>query len=360
MRILFWVPYSTEGPSNRFRVEQYLPYLKQRGIAYSVHPFWESRVYKILYEHGHYLKKVYYFIKGSISRIKDLISLSDYDLLFVHREAYPIGGAFLERIASSKKPIIYDFDDSIFLPTYSSANRLVRWLKKPRKITEILKISTAVIAGNNYLKEYAIQYNKNVVVIPTPIDTDKYSPAKNAARDNKVIIGWIGSYTNNQYLNIVKNALSELVNKYGSSIEIRLIGCRNNFLGIPGITYCNWSLSTEVSDLQGFDIGIMPIWNDDWTRGKCAFKIVQYMSVGASVVASPVGMNREIINDAVNGFFASEEKEWFEKLSLLIDDHRLRQRFALQGRSTIEKEYSLQLMAPKFIEVLEKAYAERK
>ncbi|MFA5089597.1 MAG: glycosyltransferase family 4 protein [Candidatus Omnitrophota bacterium] len=361
MKILFWVPYPSEGQSNRFRVEQYLPYLRKKGIAYSLNPFWESEVYKILYENGHYLKKTYYFIRGTINRIRDLVNLSDYDLVFVHREAYPVGGAFLEKIAFSKKPIIYDFDDSVFLPTHSSANRIMHWLKKPRKITNILKMSAAIIAGNNYLKEYAMQYNKNTAVIPTLIDTGKYSPAKDAPGNNhKVIVGWIGSYTNNQYLNMVRTPLLDLINKYGDSIEIRLIGCRNNFLNIPGITYCNWSLSTEINELQGFDIGIMPIWDDDWTRGKCAFKIVQYMSVGASVVASPVGVNKEIIKDGVNGFFAANEKEWFEKLCLLIENPQLRRKFALEGRHTVEKEYSLELVASKFIDVLERVYEDKR
>ena len=128
----------------------------------------------------------------------------------------------------------------------------------------------------------------------------------------------------------------------------------------PGVTCRNWSLSSEISDLQGFDIGIMPIWDDDWTRGKCAFKIVQYMSVGASVVASPVGLNKEIVRDGVNGFLADDEKEWLEKLCLLIDNPAIRQRFALEGRVTIEREYSLKAMAPKFISILEKAYADKR
>lgn len=361
MKVLFWVPYPTEGPSNRFRVEQYLPYLKERGIVYSLRPFWGSRVYKILYEHGHYLKKTYYFIKGIVGRIKDVMNLRDYDLVFVHREACSIGGAFFEKIASARKPMIYDFDDSVFLPTYSSANRIARLLKMPRKIAQIVRMSCSVIAGNNYLRGYAAQYNGNVAVLPTPIDTNRYSPARNAAGDkHKVVIGWIGSYTNNQYLGIVRNALLELVRKYGSSIEVRLIGCRRDFLNAPGVTCRNWSLSSEISDLQGFDIGIMPIWDDDWTRGKCAFKIVQYMSVGASVVASPVGLNKEIVRDGVNGFLAADEKEWLEKLCLLIDNPAIRQRFALEGRATIEREYSLKVMAPKFISILEKAYADKR
>lgn len=362
MKILFWVPYPTEGQSNRFRVEQYLPYLEKKGIAYSLHPFWGSNAYKILFERGRYFKKIYYFIKGSMNRKKDLIDLSMYDLVFIHREAYPIGRAFLEKVVFNKKPIIFDFDDAIFLPTYSSANSMVRLFKRPGKIAGILKMSNAVIVGNNYLKEYALRYNKNVIVIPTPIDTDKYFPAKGSPKDNnKIIIGWIGSYTNNQYLGMVRNVLMALMHKYKASIEIRLIGCKNNFLNVPGIIYRNWSLATEISDLQSFDIGIMPIWDDNWTRGKCAFKIVQYMSVGASVVASPVGLNKEIINDGVNGFLAADEKEWFHKLSLLIEDAQMRRKFSLEGISTIEKEYSLKMMAPKFIEILENVYAyERK
>lgn len=362
MKILFWVPYPTEGPSNRFRIEQYLPYLKEKGIGYSLCPFWESEVYKILYENGHYLKKTRYLIKGSINRIRDLIGLSGHDLVFIHREAYPIGGACLEKIVSAKKPVIYDFDDSIFLPTYSSANRVARLLKKPRKIADILKVSDAVIAGNSYLKEYAVQYNNNVTVMPTPIDTDKYSPLKDTALDNKkkVVIGWIGSYTNNPYLNIVKSVILELIKKYANLIEIRLVGCRDNFLDIPQVVYRSWSLSKEVSDLQGFDIGIMPIYDDEWTRGKCAFKILQYMSVGVSVVASPVGLNKEIISDGSNGFLAGDEKEWFQRLCLLIDNPRLRHRLALEARSTVEREFSLKVMAPRFIDILEKAYENRR
>lgn len=117
MKVLFWVPYPTDGPSNRFRVEQYFPYLKDRQILYSLRPFWSKEVYKILYEKGHYLRKAYYFIKGTLSRLYDLIRLSDYNLIFVHREAYPAGGAFLEKIVSRRKKIIYDFDDSIFYRT---------------------------------------------------------------------------------------------------------------------------------------------------------------------------------------------------------------------------------------------------
>lgn len=360
MKILFWVPYPTEGPSNRFRVEQYLPYLKERGISYSLRPFWESRAYKILYENGYYLNKFYYFLKGTIKRVKDLFNLSEYDLIFVHREAYPIGTAIFEKIASRKKPIVYDFDDSIFLPNASSANKIIYWLKNHRKTSQILKMSNVAIVGNNFLNKYAIKYKNNVLVMPTAIDTDKYFPLQERRHKNKVVIGWVGTYSTNQYLKILKRVFLKLIEKYKNSIEIRLVGCRNNFLKIPGIIYSNWSLSNEVEDLQDLDIGVMPVWDDDWTRGKCAFKIIQYMATGAAVVASPVGMNGEIIIDGENGFLATDEDDWFRKLCLLIDNPEKRRAFAINGRQTIEGKYSLMAMAPKFVGVLERVYGDKR
>lgn len=156
-----------------------------------------------------------------------------------------------------------------------------------------------------------------------------------------MIIGWIGTYTTNQYLLTLKNVFSKLIDKYAQSIEIRLIGCKCGFFAISGIFYRSWSLSNEVEDLQDLDIGIMPVWDDDWTRGKCAFKIIQYMATGAAVVASPVGMNREIIIDGENGFLATGEDDWFRKLCLLIDNPEKRRAFAINGRQTIEGKYSL-------------------
>jgi glycosyltransferase involved in cell wall biosynthesis len=150
--------------------------------------------------------------------------------------------------------------------------------------------------------------------------------------------------------------LSKLINKYGSRIEVRFIGCRDNYLNIAGIIYNSWSLAQEVNDLQNFDIGVMPVWDDDWTKGKCAFKIIQYMAVGASVVASLVGVNKEVIKDGENGFLAADEEDWLKKLSLLIDNVNLRDRFALKGREKVEKEYSVKITAPKFVAILEQAY----
>ena len=360
MKILFLVPYPIEGPSNRFRVMQYLPFLAGEGIDYYIDSFWETRAYRILYRDGYFLRKVFYFMKGTFRRIVVLSRLSDFDKVFVHREAYPIGGAFIERFIAKRKPLIYDFDDSIFLPSCSRANSIMGMLKRPGKVRDILKQSHLVIAGNEFLRAYSSDFARNTVVIPTPIDTDAYMPIEESEghysdAGNRVVIGWIGTYTTNQYLLMLKEVFLRLIEKYGDRIEMRLVGCKSNFFDIQGITYRNWSLDNEIKELQGFDIGVMPISDDEWARGKCSFKIIQYMSVGAAVAASSVGMNREIVSDGVNGFLVSTGDEWFDKICRLVEDSLLRRRFVEKGRETVEERYSLRVMVPRFIEALKAA-----
>jgi len=359
MKVLFLVTYPTEGPSNRFRVEQYLSFLKEHGITYSLRPFWESKIYKVLYEEGHYWEKTLYFLKGCCKRLNDLIHLSGYDLVFVHREAFPVGGAFFEKIISLTKPIVYDFDDSIFLPNSSGANRIVDFFKYPCKVPKIIKLSTAVIAGNNYLKEFALKYNNNVVVIPTCIDTQKFTP-RDSKHDDKIVIGWIGTYTTSKYLKTLKEVFTKLLDRYKNSVEIRIVGSQGKLFDNEKIIYKHWILENEIKDLQAFDIGLMPICDDEWTRGKCSFKLIQYLAVGAASVVSPVGMNKEIIVDGKNGFFADTQEEWFQRISQLVENKNLRHAFSQEGRKTIEKYFSLRENLPKFIDIVKNSDGKHK
>ncbi|MCX5694997.1 MAG: glycosyltransferase family 4 protein [Candidatus Omnitrophica bacterium] len=352
MNILFWVPYPTQGPSNRFRVEQYLPYLKQRGVSYSVSSFWSDNGYEVLYGNGRYLKKFFSFTGGMASRVKDIAGLRRFDAVFIHREACPLGTAVLERIVRLKKPVIFDFDDSIFLPSFTSSNKIMRIFKRPDKTKKILALSSQVIAGNKYLADYALQFNKNVRVIPTCIDTDKYNYPVPKAEKKKIVIGWIGTYSTNQYLKLLAEVFSELLKEFPDSIEIKLVGCKQDFFTIPGISYKRWSLDTEIDDLRSFDIGLMPIWDDAWTRGKCSFKIIQYMSMGIPVVASAVGMNNEVVVDGKNGFLVNNNKEWNNRLVQLITDPGLRMRMGREGRKTVEEKFSLKVNAPVFYETI--------
>jgi len=359
MRVLFWVPYPTEGASNRYRVEQYLHYLEGNGIKYSLRPFWNSSAYKILYKKGHYFRKICFFILGTISRIYDLLGIVRYDIVFIHREAYPIGAAFFETIVSIlKKPIIFDFDDAIFLPAPSRPNDFVERFKKPDKIAHIIKISNHVIAGNKYLSNYALRYNRSISIIPTPIDTDRYYPDTIKSHRDKVVVGWMGSITALPLLNAMKDIFTCLSKRF-HNVRFIIVGGDFSINGLSTIISKQWSLEEEKEYIKTFDIGIMPLPENEWMKGKCGFKAILYMSMGIPCVCSPVGVSKEIIRDGVNGFLAGTDDEWIKKLSLLIEDPELRRRLGMAGRKTVEERYSVKVNAPKYLEIFKRVYEER-
>lgn len=351
MKVLFWVPYPHAGASNRYRVEQYLPYLNKEKIDYKLRPFWNSKAYKILYKKRNYLSKFYYLILGSFHRLIDLIFIFKYDIVFIHREAYPIGGALFENaLRLLKKPFIFDFDDAIFLPYSSESNIFIERFRKINKIPRIIKMSLRVIVGNEYLAEFAKTYNSSVFVIPTSIDTDKFTPVEKDC-NNEVVIGWIGSLTTVSYLKMLKNVFIDLTQKY-SNVRFHIIGGNFSIDSISNIYCKTWSIEEEVEDLKKIDIGIMPMPDNLWTKGKCGFKAIMYMSMGIPTVCSPVGVNNEIIDDGENGFLARSDQEWLEKLSILIESPFLRKKLGEQGRKIIEERYSLKVNAHKFLKIL--------
>ncbi len=211
-----------------------------------------------------------------------------------------------------------------------------------------------VIAGNHYLADFALPFNQSVSIIPTPIDTDKYHPTdKN--HHNEVVIGWMGSLTTADFLSAMENVFIRLSEKF-LYIKFKIIGTNLSIKGLPNIISKPWSLSEEIEALRTFDIGIMPMPDDEWTKGKCGFKAILYMSMVIPCVCSPVGINKEIIRDGVNGLLASTDDEWVEKLSLLIKDSDLRKQIAMAGRKTIEDKYSVNINAPKFLDILRELY----
>jgi glycosyltransferase involved in cell wall biosynthesis len=353
MKVLFWVPYPSEGASNRYRVEQYLPYLKANGIKYALRPFWSSYAYKVLYKRGYYFRKAFFFILGILSRIYDIIRIAQFDIVFIHRESCPINGPFLETILSKlHKPIIFDFDDAIFLPSSSRTNSFIERLKRPEKTAKIITMSKQIIAGNRYLADFALKFNKNVQIIPTSIDTDKFYP-KIKKRREKIVIGWMGSFTTVDFIKEKEGIFIELSKRF-SDVIFKIIGGDFRIEGLTNIISKPWSLDEEIEDLESFDIGIMPIPDNEWTKGKCGFKAILCMSKGIPCVCSPVGVNKEIIIDGKNGFLAVTKEDWIKKLSLLVENEELSRRIGADGRLTVEEKFSLKVNAPKLFEVLMK------
>ena len=215
----------------------------------------------------------------------------------------------------------------------------------------MVRYSNRVIAGNQYLKMHALSYNKNIIIIPTAIDTSKYTMKDYIRNKEKVTIGWIGSKSSLPFLKELTPAFDHLASQH-EAIELKII-CNDFFecKTMPVIKKI-WSLEDENQDLQDIDIGLAPLPNHEWTRGKCATKLLQYLSVGIPVVCSPVGVHKEIIQEGINGLFAASNQEWIEKINLLAHDKTLRERIGLEGKKTVDSHCSLKANLPKIINAI--------
>jgi glycosyltransferase involved in cell wall biosynthesis len=339
MKLLYLSKTSFIGPSSRYRIYQYIPYLNERGIKVTISPLFKDRWFRILDLHNRPLRlatKALYSFSRFFTRIKDTLKVGRYDLYCFEHQALPYLPVFLERIAKRINPnMILEFDDAIFLTFLHRG-----------KIPQLIKISKHVIVGNNFLRDYVLQFSPNVTVIPTVMDTDRYKPKKDYRIHGKLNIGWIGLAYNLPYV----QGLAGIIQKLRTEMrELVLTVISSQGFEIDGVEviFKRWSCDNEVKEIQSLDIGIMPLPDDEWTKGKCGLKVLQYMACGVPVVASPVGVNREIIRDGENGFLAATDEEWLEKLLLLAGDEALRRRLGQKGRESVEKNYSLRTWGPR-------------
>jgi glycosyltransferase involved in cell wall biosynthesis len=349
-RILFIASHRPgRAPGQRFRFEQYMEYLEQHGFHCELSHLVSERDDQVLYRRGHYLDKLRFVRRGIAKRIADLRRVDEFDIIFIFREALMTRSTRFERaFKRSKAKIIFDFDDSIWLQNVSEANRYWAWVKDPGKTSKIITIADLVFAGNAYLADYAGRFNPNVTVVPTTIDTSEYQPPPFRS-EGPICIGWSGSITTIQHFKYAIPALQILKAKYGDRIHIRVIGDSSyaepslDVVGLP------WRKETELADLAAMDIGIMPLPDDEWSRGKCGLKGLQYMGIGLPAVMSPVGVNSDIIEDGRNGFLASTTDEWVDKLSLLIDNSDLRRKMGIEARRTVEERYSVNIWKERYL-----------
>ncbi len=342
------------SPSQRFRHEQYLDYFRSQGYELEFSYLLDPQADRIVYSQGRWLAKGGVVLRAVGQRTRELIQ-SPPDLVYVQREAFMLGTPWFEQRMARRSAMVFDFDDAIWLVDVSRQNRGLGWLKSGDKTARIIAASHAVIAGNHYLADYARQYNPHVSVIPTTIDTDYHKPREHPKEDPTVCIGWTGSLTTVSYFDAFVPVLERLKKRFGSRLRFKLIGeasYRAPSLALQGEP---WSLATEIQDLQDIDIGIMPLPDNPWTRGKCGFKGLQYMGCGIPAVMSPVGVNREIIQDGQNGFLANNDDEWLDKLTLLIESPALRQQLGQAGRQTVLERYSVLSQRDNYLRVLREA-----
>lgn len=339
------------SPSQRYRFEQFVPYWEQQGYTFHYAHLIDAEDDKRFYAPRDLVGKARIFLKSWKRRKQHVQLAADFDLVLLQREAFMTGSTRFERaLAATGKPLIYDFDDAIWHMDVSEANRKLRWLKDPAKTSRIIGMATHVIAGNDFLADYARRFNSHVEVIPTVIDTERYVPASQPT-NGPVVIGWTGSYTTMAHLKNVLPMLKALHAQWGDRIRFRIISDRD--FEAPGLPVENirWSSATEAEDLASIDIGIMPLPDDEWSRGKCGFKGLQYMGMAKAVVLSRVGVNTTIVQDGENGFLAGQQDEWLEKLGQLITDADLRERLGQAARRTVEQRYSVNAWRDRYVQL---------
>ena len=335
-----------ESPSQRFRFEQYFPLLSESGIEFEVQSFLSSHSWQLFFMGGRPLSKLLALMKGFFRRIKALTKMSQYDYVFIHREAAPVGPPLFEWIIGRilAKKIIYDFDDAIWATDKSTETWWIKLIKWRSKVRAICRWSYKVSCGNEYLTDFAKKYNNNVVLNPTTIDTlNRHDPSRkkqNRSQKEGVVIGWTGSHSTLKYLINLAEVLKGIESRF-PNVQIAVIADRNPELRLNNFHFIPWKEETEIDDLMEFDIGIMPLPDEVWTRGKCGFKALQYLALKIPAVCSPVGVNKKIIENGRNGFLCSTNDEWESALTTLINNIQLRHKMGEHGRIKVIDSYSV-------------------
>ncbi|MDP8263822.1 MAG: glycosyltransferase family 4 protein [Candidatus Ancaeobacter aquaticus] len=359
MKILILTLYPEPQPSTRFRVWQYLRYIKNAGISYTVSPAVPKNLFSYLYLSKRRSLNRLYTIIEAINRLKDIVSSYKYDAVFIQKAICSSSLRGLDSLLFYfNKNVIYDYDDAVHIMPPSGFFKFFSILQDKDQIKNIIRRSKAVIAGNHYLERYAKTLNSNVFYIPTSVDTERCkSPIKPACPLSKTFtIGWSGTRSTNQYLNILSEPLNRLALN-GYRFQLKIVSTDldyvdlNLFKGYP-VEFEKWSYDNEHILLSSFDIGVMPLKQDRWTEGKCGLKLLLYMAYGIPVIGSPVGINSDILEDGINGYLANTNEEWTLKLTALLSDVSIRKQFIENGSQTVNNKYSVNVNATKLTSIL--------
>ena len=349
MKMLALMKYGDKAASTRQRLLQYRAYFSHQGIEIVFCPLL----------HNDYLEQTFRgrpfpilsIFESYLSRMRRLIDVSCFDIIWVQYESFPyMPGLFENLTILGGKPMIYDFDDAIFHQYDAHPNPIVRHFLG-RKLQPLLRRSSLCVCGNAYLKSYGDRFARHTTIVPTVLDTGVFAPSvqpRGAARP--VTIGWIGSPSTWSFVQPLIPLLQRLSEEL--NLVIRVVGVVRPPSTCSRFEFLDWSEDEEVALIQGMDVGIMPLPDEPWTRGKCGYKLIQYMACGIPVIASPVGVNSDIVDGGVNGYLARDEHEWEAAIRRLAANAELRSTMGARGRDKIVAEYSLHVHGPRLATML--------
>ena len=386
MKVLAFMTNTEQTACTRFRLLQYRPHLEAAGITLDARPLLDEKLEKALYRTGGHLgPKAFGITKALAKRTMDTLNGFNADAIFILREASLVGPPVIEWVLSKagRRPVIFDLDDPIWKsyssPTYGP---LAMLFKMPKKADTIFRLATHITAGNEYVANYARKLNPNVSVIPTVVDTDRFTPREldtppaagststsnannksntkstnNANKNDVPVVGWIGSHSTAPYLRRILPALQAAAWK--TPFKLHIIGSRTP-LTLPGskqlpgteVIRKPWTLESEIPSFQELDIGLYPIIRDKWSVGKSAFKAVQYGAVGIPTIASPVGAAEKVVRHGETGLLANSTEEWIDAVTTLVKDKELRTKMGKAAREHIVENYSLAKWAPRMVEII--------
>ncbi len=342
MRVLFLTRYAAGGPSSRYRVVQFLPHLDRAGIEYRLEPLLDDRYLAARF--AGWRPGPRYLAARSLYRARVLLASRRFDVVFVQKELFPWAPPIVEWVLSiARARVILDIDDAIHLP-YRGRPLLAR------KIPTAIARASLVLAGNRWLADYARAFNPHTVHFPTVVDAERFTPRAARPAAGPVVVGWMGSPETARFLADAVPALARAQAR--ADFVLRVVGDERFAAAGIELEARAWEYEREADELRGFDVGVMPLRDDEWAMGKCSLKLLQYMSTGLATVSSPSGSVGDIVRDGDNGFVARTGDEWTERLVALVGDAQRRARMGGRAREWVLAHYNLATYGPRLVAIL--------
>ena len=357
MRVLFLVQYPRLAPSPRYRVYQLVPWLERAGVQCDVEPLIEESDYATARSSGKYPRKSRMLASGLVRRLSAVLRSRNYDLVYVLKGAFPYGPPLIEQlIRACNVPVVFDFDDAIHIHKTSVSHRFLDYLKSTRRVGQVAALASRVVVPNEYLADFARQFNAAVTVVPEAEDTQRLVPRPPHENRSKIVIGWVGSSSTAKYLMLVQDALRVVCDRY-PNVVVRVIGGKFDSAGVR-TEVVDWKYEREVQQFHDLDIGIMPLPLEEWSKGKSGCKLRQYMAAGVPGVGTAIGYNHKLVDHGRTGFLATTQDEWVECLTKLVESAELRNQVAVAARRDVEQRFALNVIGPQLESVIRETVEE--
>lgn len=340
------------APGQRLKYEQYFDFFREQGYDITVSPFMSESFQKIVYKKGKLVSKVFWTLAGYIRRIRDLVRIPNYDIVYTFLWVVPFAPPVFEKLTRRlAKRMVYDIDDLVFLNPPSSNNPLIHYLRSPKNHISLMKSADHVITCTPYLDKFVRKYNQKTTDISSTINTSLYRPKKNYAVREKLTIGWSGSHSTSKYLHLLDDVFQNLAKKH--SFKLLVMGDENFRVDGVEVEALPWKEEYEIDVLNRFDIGVYPLPNEEWVYGKSGLKALQYMALGIPTIATGIGTIFRIIEHEQNGFLVEGKDEWEKRLTDLMYNQQLREEIGRRAVATVEKSYSVNANKKVYLSILD-------